>query len=385
MPPPPPAPPVQGDRPLWDARVAAGPLTRIGWLLQLARQLHVGHRAGSVHGRVSPDALRLSRTGAVKLLHPDKLKSVPAGQCPYQAPERFENATLHPRLDVYAWGAIAFDLLEDRPPLSPEDAAALFRGETNTPTKAPNIRKKAGRDLERLVIQCLQWDREDRPRDIQEVETRLIQIVQDLRKAHKGLPSPLRPRNDPMKIWMGLSVAAFVPLVYLGYLFLGMQMPEPDFQVQADYGEIQVWAAPLKTPEGARYRLRKGQKTIGVLPAPSPGTKFSFPTEGQGPYEVELVDGDEVLSTRIVTSIPTLPKIAVSASEDTLEIQLAENLIRELQLRVQPPEGKPQNIPMLEGQDRLRVAWNGKTGVYRVELRDPKTDRLLSDRVGLLE
>ena len=363
-------------------RAQAPALTRVGWLLHLARALGEMHRQGQVHGRVEPEAVRLDGAGRVTLMGAEAL-SPGSAPGPFTAPEAADAGEPDPRLDVYGWGAVAYDLLEGHAPQTEESLPHFARGRADSPDDTPVAQQVGGDDLALLVLECLLWEPDDRPVDMAEVEERLVSVLQDLRQRRRRQVRP-GPR-DPMRVWRVLSALVFPPLVFLGYQGLTATSPPPAMAVDSDYGEVIVQAGPEAAPAGARFRLRKDGRTVGILPAPSPGTRFTFPVEGSGQYRVELVEGDTVLAAEEVPLVPAPPKMHLRVDRERVQLELAEALVRQVEVRLRAPAESERQIPLLQGQRRLSIAWRGEPGAYEIQLADPETGKVLGTQRGILE
>ena len=99
-------------------------------LAQAAEGLAAVHAAGFIHHDVNPRNILINKSNQVKLI--DFGLAVPntpafhkpgnrTGALPYMAPELIRREPTDERLDVFAFGAVAFEFLTDR---SPTRAAA---------------------------------------------------------------------------------------------------------------------------------------------------------------------------------------------------------------------------------------------------------------------
>lgn len=189
-----------------EQRLDRSSLLRI--LLKLAEALAYAHERDVVHLDVKPGNVMVGKHGEVQLMdwglaritstptnattptHPTNPANAPsqnassgghnAGTPAFMAPERFQNcdAAINPRSDVFALGAILFDVLADRPLYDTRDPAKLrAAAEQADTTAALSLLERANvpPDLADLVRRCLAHDPADRPRHAGEVAARLAQ------------------------------------------------------------------------------------------------------------------------------------------------------------------------------------------------------------------
>ena len=136
-----------------DARLAAGPLPvaevfRLG--LQMAQGLAAAHQQGIVHRDLKPGNLRLTRDGRLKILDFGLAQFMPqpsdlgltvtvtksqetTGTLPYMAPEQLRGEGADARCDVWAAGAVLYEMATGRRPFPQTNAPLLIDAILNRP------------------------------------------------------------------------------------------------------------------------------------------------------------------------------------------------------------------------------------------------------------
>ena len=138
----------------------------------LADAVEFAHRRGIVHRDLKPSNILLNEEGAAKVsdfgLARDvsgaanvTLTGVRVGTPSYMAPEQaLGNAlAVGPATDVYALGAILYEMLTGRPPFRGESSEATLRQVIEEDPAAPSrLNLQVPRDLETICLKCLRKD-----------------------------------------------------------------------------------------------------------------------------------------------------------------------------------------------------------------------------------
>jgi serine/threonine-protein kinase len=120
--------------------------------------------------------LERAATSLVEQLNGQEL-SVPAarGFLPYTAPEQLRHpASVDVRADIWALGAICYELLAGRPPFQAEGSIALLAMiAADAPQPLTDVAPHVPAALEELVLSCLNKDPSQRPQNMAELVTQL--------------------------------------------------------------------------------------------------------------------------------------------------------------------------------------------------------------------
>src|SRR6516162_7665035 len=139
-------------------------------LLDLARAVQHAHERGIVHRDLKPANVLLTATGAakvadfglVKLLdveHGQTASGAVLGSPSYMAPEQAAGRVraIGPATDVYALGAILYELLTGRPPfLGASALETLDQVRTHDPAPPQTLQPKVSADLATICMKCLE-------------------------------------------------------------------------------------------------------------------------------------------------------------------------------------------------------------------------------------
>jgi hypothetical protein len=166
----------------------------------LARAMAEAHRRGVVHRDLKPGNILLTSEGAPKVADFGlaKLLNVESGLTrtdsilgspSYMAPEQAEGKTkeVGPAADIYALGAILYELLTGRPPFRGATVLdTLQQVKTAEPVPPSRLVPEVPRDAETITLKCLQ----KAPGKRYESATAL---AEDLRRFQAGEPIVARP------------------------------------------------------------------------------------------------------------------------------------------------------------------------------------------------
>jgi WD40 repeat protein/serine/threonine protein kinase len=222
---------------------------------------------------------KITDFGLAKYLGEDFGTGRPAGQTRtgtivgtpgYMAPEQAggKSKAIGPAADVYALGAILYELLTSRPPFQAESALeTLLQVQSVEPVSPARLRPRLPRDLETICLKCLQ--KEPRKR-----YGSAAALAADLRHFLAGEPIQARPVGRVQRLWRwcrrnpalaaasGLAAGALVAVVSLSIGY-GIERSNTADQLRTALGDAQVQRR--LADQAANDVRRKQRETAAAL------------------------------------------------------------------------------------------------------------------------
>ncbi len=153
-------------------------------LRQVALGLEAAHNAKVIHRDLKPANILLTEEGGVKIIdfglardleHGQTLtqEGLPIGTLAYMSPEQIlRKQKLDHRVDIYAFGIIAFEILVGRPPFTGESHYAVAAQHLNETNRIPSIAEtvpSVPKWYQRFVELCTEYERDRRFQTFDEV------------------------------------------------------------------------------------------------------------------------------------------------------------------------------------------------------------------------
>ena len=237
-------------------RLARGPLElqeALSVAIALADALDKAHRQGVTHGGLSPSVVMLT-TGGPKLLDfglaklqgetvplvagtmattrtlISSLASVPTFGAAYMAPEQFAGSEADARSDIFAFGAILYEMATGRPAFHEKTLALLIAAvQTVDPEPVSKLQPLAPPALDYLVKRCLNKDPRQRLQTALDLTSELQWVAEG--GSRVGIPAPVaarRQRRD-RAVWAALAAMSVLAVGLMpSMLSSSSSVPEPE-------------------------------------------------------------------------------------------------------------------------------------------------------------
>ena len=215
-------------------RLSAGALPArkaIDYAVQIAHGLAAAHEKGIVHRDLKPENLFVTRDGRVKILdfglakltQPEsgarQLTELPTaaaatepgvvlGTLGYMSPEQVRGKPADVRSDIFAFGAVLYEMLSGKRAFHGESAAdTLSAILSKEPPDLSETSRAIPPGLERVVRHCLEKNTEERFHSAHDLAFDLQALSGESGSAPRPAAAPLVTRRVPL-VWAGVAVVA---------------------------------------------------------------------------------------------------------------------------------------------------------------------------------
>ena len=202
-------------------------LLSAGKTLFIAKQICEGlaeaHRLGVVHRDLKPQNIMIDKEGNVRIMDfgiARTLKSkgmtgakVMVGTPKYMSPEQVEAKTIDQRSDIYSLGVILYEMMTGSAPFEGDTPLGLaIKHKTEEPRDPKHLNAQIPDDLSRLILKCMEKDREKRFQSAGEVLSALIEIEKGLPITDKVIPMKRPITSREITVTLGLR-KLFIPVL----------------------------------------------------------------------------------------------------------------------------------------------------------------------------
>ena len=228
---------------------------------QICFALSAAHQKGIVHLDLKPGNIMIDNDGKVFVMDFGVAKSVAAreeglaggiiGTPPYISPEHAKREKVDHRADIYSLGIIIFEMLTGKRPFEAKTSSEYIEKHLYTRPPSPSkINPLTPTFLERIILRCLEKDRDKRYQSVKEV----LKDLEEYKEASRAIPAQHRKK----KLLKYASIIPLILLVALGiYLLIWKRKPTPSAITPEDRISLAVMYFENNTGENALNHWQK--------------------------------------------------------------------------------------------------------------------------------
>ena len=220
--------------------------TAIGYAIQIGDALQEAHSKGIVHRDIKADNIMVNSKNQVKVMDFGlaKLKgslkltrtTSTVGTLGYMAPEQIQGGETDARSDIFAFGALLFEMIAGRLPFRGEhDAAMMYSILNEDPEPLHKYRIDASEELQRIISRALEKDPEDRYQSAADIVSELRRMQKKTGHITRSIPvqvsmptGPETPAAPELRhsfvskraAYLGGSILVFLVAAVLSYTLL---------------------------------------------------------------------------------------------------------------------------------------------------------------------
>ncbi len=378
--------------------------TAISTVKQICEGLAEAHRLGVVHRDLKPSNIMIDKDGNVRIMDFGIARSlevkgitgagVMIGTPEYMSPEQVEGKETDQRSDIYSLGVILYEMITGRLPFEGDTPLNIaLKHKTEEPLEPRKFNAQIPENLSRVILRCMEKDREKRYQRVEE-------LLSELSKIEKGIPTAERmiPKRKPKKEKIGEnkwkraiiygSMAIIIILLMGGgiYLFKGGREAIDSIAVlpldnlsgnpEQEYFADGMTEALIRELTKIKAFQRVISRTSVML---YKETDKSLPEIGSELNVDAIVEGSVLLigervriTTQLIEARTDQPMWTDSYERDlrdilTLQRELARAIAKEIKIAVTPEEqvrlaeASPVNPEAYQLYLKGRYVWNKRT------------------------
>jgi non-specific serine/threonine protein kinase len=246
---------------------------------QVAGGLNEAHRLGVIHRDLKPSNIMIDREGNARIMdfgiaRLTKVKGITragtaVGTPEYMSPEQVEGRELDQRSDIYSLGVVLYEMVTGRVPFEGDTPVTIgVKQKTEMPADPKKLNARIPENFSRLILKCLEKDREKRYQNAGEVLRELERIEDQIPTPTKAEPGRKEMRRAfkkwPRPVRLPAVLTLIALLIIAGYLVFDLILKPKASKAPAE-------AVSLPT-----------EKIVAVLPFDdlSPGKENTYFSEG---------------------------------------------------------------------------------------------------------
>ena len=235
---------------------------------------------------MSPTLTRL-RQGSGGQARDGTRMGVILGTAAYMSPEQAKGKQVDKRTDIFAFGALVYEMLTGKKAFPGEDVSDVLASVLKMEPDWKAVPSDLDPRIHNLLRRCLRKDRKKRLRDVGDARNELEEILAD--PAGASVSVPARSRSRERLPWLGMTafVLSTLVLALVHFLEAPLELPPVRFSVLppadvARFSNVQFAVSPDGRSLAFVGIMAGGGQMLGIRPLDSLEPRMLPGTEGAG-------------------------------------------------------------------------------------------------------
>lgn len=207
----------------------------VGTSITIAKQICDGlteaHELGVVHRDLKSSNIMIDRDGNARIMDFGIARSlsgkgitgagVMIGTPEYMSPEQAEVREVDQRSDIYSLGVILYEMVTGRVPFEGETPLGIaMKHKSEVPKDPREINAQIPEELSRVILRCMEKDKEKRYQSAGEVRSELANIEKGIPTTERTIPKRKPLTSKEITVKLGLKKLFIPALVFVAFLIV---------------------------------------------------------------------------------------------------------------------------------------------------------------------
>ncbi len=207
--------------------------TALSIVKQVCEGLSEAHKTGVVHRDLKPSNIMIDKDGNAKIMDFGIARSltgkritgvgVMIGTPEYMSPEQVESKEIDQRSDIYSLGVILYEMVTGQVPFEGDTPYSIgVKHKSEVPRNPQEINPQISDDLNRMILKCLEKEKEKRYQSAGELRSELENIEKGMPTTDRVIPERKPLTSKEITVTFGLKKLLVPALVFIGIVIIGI-------------------------------------------------------------------------------------------------------------------------------------------------------------------